>query len=164
MKTASKILYLCMGLFFIDSNLAKSESTFWSDFVKSKISSSFAKVKSKPKSLSEILSDYCVPPVGQCDNKATFIQGKNICSCGDEFRFYNADKRYCQNCVLGSFSSEKNTKSCEILKCPDGYEPKLVSEGACPDGYSLRLVNADNGCGDGFTLKRYNTTAKQFEN
>ncbi len=116
-----------------------------------------------PKSkLVELLEKYCVPTVGNCANKATYIEGSNICSCARySNKYYNASNRICEDCILGSFATS-DYKTCEPIHCPKGYVVKLVSNGNCPKEYLLKQVNINSGCQKGYVLKTYNPKTKTF--
>ena len=116
-----------------------------------------------PKSkLVELLQKYCVPTVGNCATKATYIEGSNICSCASySNKYYNTSNRVCEDCILGSFATS-NYKTCEPIHCPKGYVVKLVSNGNCPKEYLLKQVNINSGCQKGYALKKYNPATKSF--
>ncbi len=112
-------------------------------------------------SLNDILSKYCVPKsASNCTGnvRATYNSGNGLCECNSRYMHYKVADRECEDCITGSFASS-DFKTCEPLKCPSGYEAKLVTNGNCPSGYSLHTVT-NNNCPSGSNLKSYSITSK----
>ncbi len=111
--------------------------------------------------LTESLQKYCVPKsASNCTGnvRATYNSGNGLCECNSRYMHYKVADRECEDCITGSFASS-DFKTCEPLKCPSGYEAKLVTNGNCPSGYSLHTVT-NNNCPSGSNLKSYSITSK----
>lgn len=124
----------------------------------------FISTEIKAIGLTETLQEYCIPKNenGCLDSvKATYNEKTGYCVCDSVSKHYDSGLRGCEECIYGSYASV-NWKTCEPIKCPDGYTPVLVENGNCPAGYGLTQVENGN-CTTGYSLKEYNLSTKTFK-